>query len=162
MLPTRERPTPRRLVVPALGAIGREVPPVDGRGAVTAPTWPLLPGYARRVADIRVRLEHGTGLESCCTRAAHEPAGSVGSRRPQPLTCRRSLHTHRSRHFAVLVRVVLSPVDDSAKDSNSRLARDAEASPSCASRSTSPQHLSEVRLTYVPSRTDENAAARSR
>jgi hypothetical protein len=32
-----------------------------------------------------------------------------------PLTCRRSLHIHRLRHGAVLVRVFLSPVEGSAR-----------------------------------------------
>ena len=48
MLPTRERPAQARLVVPTLGTLGREVPPVDGRGSVTDDTWPLHLGCVRR------------------------------------------------------------------------------------------------------------------
>jgi hypothetical protein len=35
-----------------------------------------------------------------------------------PLTCRRSLHTHRSRSESVLVRAFPSPVEGSARDLN--------------------------------------------
>lgn len=48
MLATRERPAPTWLVVPALGALGRDLPPLDGRGSVTDYSRPLLLGYARR------------------------------------------------------------------------------------------------------------------
>ena len=71
MLLTRERPAPTRLVVPTLGAFGRDVPPVDGRGAVTDYARPLLLGYARRdlylsdrhVDDLKRELEAFAKLE---------------------------------------------------------------------------------------------------
>lgn len=159
MLPTRERPASARLVVPALGTLGRGLPPVDGRGPVTDYTRPLLLGYARRnlylsdrrLDDLRRELRTfaqlegflmgavyaedadttpaafealvasvnryqitaivvlpslwhlaivGDPAEVCAVRAGHggshhaargqphELAESVGSRRPQPLTCR--------------------------------------------------------------------------
>ncbi|MGW5188944.1 Imm1 family immunity protein [Kribbella sp. NPDC004138] len=101
------------------------------------------------------------GLASCCTRSPHEPVGSVWSRRSQPLTCRRSLHTHRSRHLRFLSESSSPLWTARPRTSIDRLARDAEASPSCASRSTIPT-APRSEPTYVPSRTDENAAARSR
>lgn len=73
MLPTRERPAPPRLVVPALGALGRGVPSLDGRGSVTDYSRPLLLGYARRdlylsgrhVDDLKRELGKFAQLEGC-------------------------------------------------------------------------------------------------
>jgi hypothetical protein len=61
MLLTRERPAPAWLVVPVLGALGREVPPVDGRGPVTDYSRPLLLGYARR--DLYLSNRHVNDLK---------------------------------------------------------------------------------------------------
>lgn len=58
MLPTRERPAPTWLVVPALGALGRGLPPLDGRGPVTDYSRPLLLGYARRDLYLSDRHVH--------------------------------------------------------------------------------------------------------
>jgi hypothetical protein len=61
MLPIRERPTPTRLVVSALGADRRRVPPLDGRGSVTDYTCPMLLGYARR--DLYLSDRHVTAVK---------------------------------------------------------------------------------------------------
>ena len=71
MLSTRERPAPTWLVAPALGALGRGLPSLDGRGPVTDYTRPLLLGYARRdlylsgrhVDDLKCELGEFAQLE---------------------------------------------------------------------------------------------------
>lgn len=48
MMLTRERPASTRVVVPAVGAFGRDVPPLDERGAVTDYDGQRPPSYAQQ------------------------------------------------------------------------------------------------------------------
>lgn len=77
MSPTRERPAPTRLVVPALGADCRSFPPLDGRGSVTDYTRPLLLGYARR--DLYLSDRHVEDLKRELGAFAHVEGFAMGS-----------------------------------------------------------------------------------
>ena len=77
MLSIRERPAPPRLVVSALGALGGHLPPLDGRGAVTDYTRPLLLGYARR--DLYLSAQHVTALKRELSRFAQLEGFAMGS-----------------------------------------------------------------------------------
>jgi hypothetical protein len=77
MLPTRERPAPTRLVVPAVGAFGHGLPTVDGRGPVTDYPRPLLLGYARR--DLYLSDRHVSDLKRELGAFAHAGDFAMGS-----------------------------------------------------------------------------------
>lgn len=82
MLTSRERPASSPLVGPTLGATGRQVPAVDGRGALSGGidyTRPLLLGYILKhllmtdgeLADIRAQLEEFARVEGFAMRTIY-------------------------------------------------------------------------------------------